>query len=148
MPTHQGRLVPEHLLGEVKAVAKVGLRPSRVLPVVSRLPMLVELALGCESGQSRWQEALAVFELVSKAVCLLGDGPYGQAAGSLFGVAPATSGLPLGRRRAQAAEDIGAETAATFIRHWEHLIIIDVSMEIFGEHLRKSGAEQAEELRK
>lgn len=121
-----GQATPEKLVRELRLVLKLGNRPPRLAYRLAELPLLCKRTGKATRGE-RWDIAVAVVRVITMAAESLGDGPYGQAAQALFGTSSDTRGLP-GSRRRRVAADLLNITSATFVRHWEKVILLDMAV--------------------
>ncbi len=133
-----GRPTPEQVAQELKVVIKAGLRPVKLKSSLGRLPRLRALMVPQIPAELPWDQAAALSHSVEAAIATLGDGDYGRAVGVLFGSLPLTRGLPLGRRRIEAASVLDIQEA-TFVRHRERDILLDVAVILIERHAAADG---------
>lgn len=120
------------LLKELKLVMRTGCRPATLVQCMDKLPNIVRIVVGYTRAQDRDLLAIDMFGAVQRAVESFGDGPYGVAAGLLFGTDPQTRGLPLSRRRGRAAEALDVQLP-TFSRWWQRRITEDVAVVMYAQ---------------
>lgn len=135
--THTGRILPEQLARELKPVLKVGVRPSKIVSLLEKLPGLISTCSPGIAIDDQWEQAFAICEAIEKAANSLGDGVYGRATRTLFGIESGTRGLLLGRRRLVAAGLLQVDEA-TLIRHWEAPIRLDLAAMLYRQGSRQS----------
>lgn len=94
-------------------------------------------------GEPPTYRAEVLLTALSSAAAALGDGAYGRAASSLFGLSSGERGLPLKRRRMAAAEALDVEVD-TFRREKEGDLLLDLAWELTAILLALGTAEQGD----
>ena len=115
----------EELAREVRLVLDAGTRAATIARCLARLPNLSRMIVD-PVQQTDLGVAIAVCNLIASSVTGLGSGPYGRAAGHLFGLSDEARGLKLSRRRGLAAEALDVQPA-TLTRWWQRRIVEDVT---------------------
>jgi hypothetical protein len=110
-------------------VLRGGVRPAWLVHC-HELLSLDQLGDLASDGNDMYARASALEDIIRDAISRLGDGPYGRAAGLLFGTASEARGLLLKVRRRLAAEEFDV-LPSTFRKYYEDELLLDIAIEFW-----------------